>query len=147
MKKYLSVFCLLMFTTTISKSQYGMTPAIVIDSFAAKYANTTAIVWKGNNYSFQATFKMGDNEMKSAFSTKGKWLGTETKMIYNNLPAEVKDGFMKSKYAVIPIRDIAKLEEKGKPLQYRITVMKGTLNKTSLVFSNTGELMSEKNFL
>ena len=37
--------------------------------------------------------------IKSAFSTKGKWLGAETKMIYNNLPAEVKDGFMKTKYA------------------------------------------------
>ena len=147
MKKYLSICCLLIFLTTISNAQYGKSPAIVLDSFAVKYPNATAIAWKGNNYSFKATFKMGDNEIKSAFSTKGKWLGAETKMIYNNLPAEVKDGFMKSKYAVIPIRDIAKLEEEGKPLQYRITVMKGTLNKTSLVFSNTGELMSDKNFL
>ena len=140
-------FILAMCSTTFVNAQYGKTPAIVIDSFAAKYANATAIVWKDNNYSFQAAFKIGDSEMKSTFSSKGKWLGAETKMIYNNLPAEVKEGFMKSKYAAIPIRDIAKLEERGKPLQDRIIVMKGTLNKTSLVFSNTGQLMSEKNFL
>ena len=147
MKKYLSIFCLLIFLTTISNAQYGKPPAIVIDSFEAKYTSATTLVWKDNNYSFQAAFKMGNSEMKSTFSSKGKWLREETKMIYNNLPAEVTDGFMKTKYAAIPIRDIAKLEERGKPLQYRITVMKGTLNKTSLVFSNTGQLMSDKNFL
>ena len=60
-----------MCSTTFVNAQYGKTPAIVIDSFAAKYTNATAIVWKDNNYSFQAAYLVFINP---SFTSAGRLL-------------------------------------------------------------------------
>ncbi len=147
MNKICSILLLNLFLFQFLNAQNKSISTVVLDSFNARFPNATAVVWNDMFTSCRVTFTIGTAEMKATFSSKGNWFRTETKITYNLLPDVVKEGFKKTKYANIPVKDVSKTEEKNKPIQYRITVMKGAVNKTGLVFSTEGTLISEKNFL
>ena len=147
MNKICSILLLTLFLFHYSNAQNKSISTVVLDSFNARFPNASAVVWNDMFTSCRASFKTGTTEMKATFSGKGNWFRTETKITYDLLPDSVKEGFKKTKYANIPVKDASKTEEKNKPVQYRITVMKGAVNKTGLVFSTEGALVSEKNFL
>ena len=147
MNKLCSVLLLILFSVQLTYAQNKSISTVVLDSFNARFPNATEPIWNDMFTSCRVSFKMGATEMKATFSSKGNWFRTETKITYDLLPDAVKEGFKKTKYANIPVKDASKTEEKNKPIQYRITVMKGAVNKTGLVFSSEGALISEKNFL
>ncbi len=147
MNKICSMLLLALFLFHYSNAQNKSISTVVLDSFNARFPNASAVVWSDMFTSCRASFKVETAEMKATFSSKGNWFRTETKITYDLLPDVVKEGFKKTKYANIPVKDVSKTEEKNKPIQYRITVMKGAVNKTGLVFSTEGALVSEKNFL
>jgi hypothetical protein len=141
-KKWMfSIFLLLaMFT---AKAQFRKIPGDVTDSFKVKYENALGVSWKDRLSSFQADFTIGDKEMKALFTSKGEWIKTETADTYTNIPADVKDGFKKSKYADMDVLDVAQIEDKDNQTQYRIVVKKNDFNKRSLIFSKVGQLISD----
>ena len=134
------VLLLVMFS---AKAQFRKIPAVVTDSFKVRFENASGVSWKDKLTSFQADFKQGEKEMKASFSSNGEWLKTETKHTYQSLPAEVKDGFKKSKFADLNVLDVLQVDEKDKDTQYRIIVKKNDVAKRSLVFSKTGQLTSD----
>ena len=142
-KKWM-ISLLLVFSLSAVNAQFRKVPAEVTDAFKAKYTNADHVSWKDKFSSFQADFKVGENAMKSLFNSKGEWLKTETKFGFENLPADVKDGFKKSKYADMVVSDIMQVEEKEKGPEYRMVVKKGDFNKKTLVFAKTGQLISDK---
>ena len=123
-------------------AQFRKIPAEVTDAFKAKYAEASGVTWRDKLSSFQAEFKVGEKEMRSVFSSKGDWLRTETKFDYVSLPAEVKDGFKKSKYADLSVLEVNRVEEADQ-INYKVIVKKSEFNKKFLVFSKTGQLMSD----
>jgi hypothetical protein len=138
------IFSLLFMVAACSvNAQFRKIPAEVTDAFKAKYADASSVSWKDRLSSFEADFKVGDREMKSFFSPKGEWLKTETKYSYTSLPSEVKDGFKKSKYAELSVVDVTQIDDKDKGPQYKIVVKKNEYSKKNLVFSKTGQLMSD----
>ena len=141
-KKWMFSFILLIAMNS-ANAQFRKIPAEVTDSFKAKYENASGVSWKDKITSFQAEFKQGDKEMRATYSSTGDWLKTETKHSYESLPADVKDGFKKSKFADLPVVDVLQVEEKDKETQYRIVVKKNDIAKRSLVFSKTGQLISD----
>lgn len=141
-KKGMLSFVLLLLMYTVN-AQFRKIPAEVTDSFKAKYENASGVSWKDKITSFQADFKERDKELKATFSSNGEWIKTETKLPYESLPADVKDGFKKSKFADLSVVDILQVEEKGKETQYKIVVKKNDIAKRSLVFSKTGRLISD----
>lgn len=141
-KKWLFSFVLLLFMTS-AKAQFRKIPADVTDSFKVRYEDASGVSWKDRLSSFQADFSMGDKEMKALFSSKGEWIKTETKHTYNTLPANVKDGFKKSKYADLEVLDVTQIEDRDNQTQFRIVVKKNNFNKRSLIFSNDGQLVSD----
>jgi len=130
-----------------SNAQFRKIPAEVTDAFKAKYNNASGVSWKDKLSSFEANFKVGEKEMKASYSSKGEWLKTETKHTYNSLPAEVKDGFKKSKYADLSVIEVTLIEEKDEAPQYKVVVKKNEYNKRNLVFSKTGQLLSDNGTL
>lgn len=131
---------LVMFSTN---AQFRKIPAEVTESFKAKYENASGVSWKDKLTSFQAEFKQGEKEMRATFSSDGEWVKTETKQTFESLPSDVKDGFKKSKFADLNIIDVFQVDEKDKEGQYRIVVKKNDIAKRSLVFSNTGQMISD----
>lgn len=141
-------FSLIFLVTVFSaNAQFRSIPAVVTDAFKTKYGNATAVTWKDKISAFQADYKIGEVEMKSSFNAKGEWLRTERKHTFTTIPADVKDGFKKSKYADLTVGDIIEVQEKDKQTQYRVTVKKGDFNKKKLVFAKTGQLMSDNGLL
>ena len=134
---------LLMLGMFVANAQFRKIPAEVTDSFKARYENASAVTWKDKMSYFQAEFKMGDKVMKANFSSKGEWLKTETKHQYATLPADVQDGFKKSKYATMEVKDVLQVEEKAKDSQYKVVVKKNDYNKKTLVFASNGQLLSD----
>lgn len=59
------------------------------------------------------------------------------------MPAEIKDGLGKSKYADWPVKEVTYVEEKGKQPQCLMQVRKGNLQKENLYFSVSGQLLEE----
>lgn len=141
-KKWMFSFVLLFAIFSVN-AQFRKIPAEVTDSFKVRYENASGVSWKDKLTSFQADFKQGDNEMRAAFSSSGEWIKTETKHDYESLPADVKDGFKKSKFADLNILEVLEVEEKDKETQYRIVVKKNDIAKRSLVFSKSGQLISD----
>jgi hypothetical protein len=139
---------LIFFTLVASaNAQFRKIPAEVTDAFKTKYATASSVSWKDKWSAFQAEFKVGEKEMKSIFSNKGEWRKTEIKHNYVHLPLEVKDGFKKSKYAEMNVLDIIQIEEKDKQTQFHVTVKKTDFGKKHLVFSKTGQLLSDNGLL
>lgn len=138
------VFFLLMLTVN---AQFRKIPAVVTDAFKAKYANASGLEWKDKLTSFEADFKSGDKDMKAFFTSKGEWIKTETEHTYNSLPVEVKDGFKKSKYAELNVLSVTQVEDKEKGVLYKIVVKKSEYTKRSLVFSKTGQLISDNGII
>jgi hypothetical protein len=138
------VFSFVLFLVMFSvNAQFRKIPAEVTDSFKAKYENASGVSWKDKITSFQADFKENDKEMKANFSSTGEWMKTETRYSYEKLPSDVKDGFKKSKFANLNVVDVLEVEERDKETQYRIVVKKNDIGKRSLVFSKTGQLISD----
>lgn len=133
----------LLFVMFSVNAQFRKIPAEVTDSFKVKYENASGVSWKDKLTSFEATFKQGDKEMKAFFSWKGEWIKTETKDSFDNLPADVKDGFKKSKYADLGPLEVLQVDEKDNEIQYRLVVKKNDFNKRSLLFSRDGQLVSD----
>jgi hypothetical protein len=115
----------------------------VTDSFKTKFDDATKVSWKDNLINFQASFKIGSDNVKAYYSSKGEWLKTETNYTLDGIPKEIKDGFKKSKYADWQLKDIFFIEEYNKQPRYRIQVRKGDLQKKNLYFSSTGQLLED----
>ena len=145
-RKWFFSFAFLL-SSFVGIAQFRKIPAEVTDAFKAKYAKATAVSWRDKFSSFQADFKIGETEMKSTFNSQGEWLKTERKHVFITIPADVKDGFKKSKYAGLTVSDITEVQEKDKVTQYKLTVKKGDLNKKRLIFSNTGQMISDNGLL
>ncbi len=143
-----SMFSFVFFLAVLSvQAQFRKIPAVVTDAFKARFANASAVEWKDKLTAFEADFKTGDKEMKASFSSKGEWLKTETKHTFNSLPNDVKDGFKKSKYANLTVADATQIDDKDKGVLYKVVVKKNEYNKRNLMFSKTGQLVSDNGTL
>lgn len=126
-----------------ANAQFRKIPGEVTDAFKEKYSNASQVSWKDNITSFQASFKIGNDNLKAYYNSKGEWQKTEKTYTPDALPRDVKDGFKKSKYAGWEVKDILYVEEKDKQPQYRMQVRKSDLQKKNLYFSTSGQLLDD----
>ena len=136
-------FCLFFSVLFFAKAQIGKIPADVTDAFAARYPHATKVEWRDKLRYFEASFQLNGYSITASFSSNGEWQGSERILDFDQLPDEVRDGFLKSKYADRQKKDIYELQESGKPLQYRITVQKSGIEKKNLYFDVNGRLLKE----
>ena len=136
-------FCLFFSVLIVAKAQIRKIPADVTDAFATRYPHATKVEWRDKLHYFEASFQLNGSSITASFSSNGEWQGSERVLGFNQLPDEVRDGFLKSKYADRQKKDIYELQELGKPLQYRITVQKSAIEKKNLYFDVNGRLLKE----
>ncbi|MGI8635954.1 MAG: PepSY-like domain-containing protein [Segetibacter sp.] len=142
LQKWMFSFVFLLAVLSVN-AQFRKIPAVVTDAFKAKYASASGLEWKDKLTSFEADFKSGGKDMRAFFTSKGEWTKTETENTFNSLPVEVKDGFKKSKYADLSVLSVMQVEDKEKGFLYKIAVKKNDYNKRNLVFSASGQLVSD----
>jgi len=136
-------FCLFFSVLFFANAQIRKIPAEVTDAFTARYPHATKVEWRDKLHYFEASFQLNGSSITASFSSNGGWEGSERELDFNQLPDEVRDGFLKSKYADRQKKDIYELQELGKPLQYRISVQKSGIQKKNLYFDVNGRLLKE----
>ena len=132
-------FCIFL----IAGAQIRKIPASVTDAFATLYPHASHVEWKDKLEHFQAKFQLNGCTMTAAFSSKGEWEESERELNFEQLPNEVQNGFLKSKYAERRKTDACEIQQLGKPLQYRISVEKSSIEKKILYFDVNGKLVKE----
>jgi uncharacterized protein YxeA len=140
MKKLAFFICSIFLIASTTQAQFRKIPGEVTDSFKVRYPNAKSVSWKDKTTSFQATFTLGNDEYTAKYNSKGEWQQSEKKIKEEDLPAAVKDGLAKSKYADWKIGNVIHRDMPGNKVEYSITVSNGTLSKRILTFSNEGQL-------
>jgi Putative beta-lactamase-inhibitor-like, PepSY-like len=152
MKKllYLTLIFGALFTAAGAKAQFGSIPGVVTDSFKVKYPDAKSVSWSGKLSSFNATFTLENEKHIAKFNKKGEWQNTTKDISRDAMPAAIKDGLAKSKYAnptEWEVRSVTVRYLPGNITQYIILVAKNDIQKRSLLFSNDGQLMKDGNTL
>jgi len=124
-------------------AQFRKIPGEVTDSFKVRYPNAKSVSWKDKTTSFQATFVLGDENYTAKYNSKGEWQQSEKKIKKEELPAPVKDGLSKSKYADWETGNVIHRDLPGNKVEYVITVSNGTLSKRVLTFNSDGQLKKD----
>jgi len=130
---------------TSAQAQFRKIPSSVTDSFKLKYPSAAAVEWQDKVTAFQANFTQENEKYQARFSSKGEWQGTTKRISEDKIPAAVKDGLAKSKYAA-PDWKIGTITVKYLPdgkTQYGIFVSKSDINRKNLLFSSEGQLLKD----
>ena len=137
-------FLLLLFVlvAAIAHAQIRKIPAEVTDAFAARYPHAEKVSWRDKVSYFEAQFMLNGFEMSAGFNSKGDWQRTERKIKFSDLPDDVEDGFLKSKYADWEKGSVVEIDEDSEPVIYRILVKKN-IQKKYLFFTTSGKLNRE----
>lgn len=149
MKKLLSFILIggLLFTTATVQAQFRSIPGVVTDSFKVRYPAATAVSWEDKISSFQATFTLNNEKYQAKYKTDGGWISSDKKIKQDVLPAAVKDGLSKSKYADWKVGTITQRYFPGDSVNYIIFVAKSDLNRKNLTFSTSGQLLKDNTTL
>jgi len=130
-------------TAAAANAQFGSVPGVVTDSFKIKYPNAKTVTWRDNIGSFQATFKLDSNTYVAKYSKKGEWQNTDKKIQASGIPAAVKDGLTKSKYADWRVGTVTERQLPGNKTIYIIFVSKSDINRKNLTFASDGQLLKD----
>ena len=126
-----------------ANAQVRKLPAVVTEAFKKKYPDATNVEWHDKLTLFLASFDMNNERYDARFNNKGVWQNTESELETSELPAPIKDGYNKSKYAEWKINTITRIDLPGEKIQYRVQAGKSDLQKKNLLFSNTGQLLKD----
>jgi hypothetical protein len=153
MKKllYLSLICGFLFTAVGVNAQFGSVPGVVTDSFKVKYPSAKTVSWSSKiGGTYQATFTFDNEKYVAKFNKKGEWQSSSKEISKDAMPAAVKDGLSKSKYANATeweVRSVTVRYLPGSATQYIILVAKNDIQKRNLLFSTDGRLLKDGNTL
>jgi len=142
------VLCLAIavFVTLAASAQLGKIPVAVTAAFAKQYTTAKQVSYNDNLSDYSVSFLLDSNKMIAHYNSKGVWKGSEKEVAFEQLSAEVKEGFAKSKFADWKASGATILyltEKQGGGEQYRIRVTKGDIQRKYLYFNRTGRLVRD----
>lgn len=126
-----------------ANAQIRKIPAEVTNSFSEKYGEAKNVEWKDKLSNFAATFELNGDKYEAKFNKKGEWINTEKELDVNDLPDNVKDGLAKSKYADWELKSLYKIDLPDDKTQYRVHVVKTSVQQKNLLFNSAGKLLKD----
>ncbi|MBC7933971.1 MAG: PepSY-like domain-containing protein [Rhizobacter sp.] len=138
-----SLTVLLAFLFQFSYSQVTGVPQSAKDNFAKQYPAAQDVDWDNDVVNVNVRFTLNSEKMNAEYSNKGTWKNTYQNTSFEKLPAEVQDGFKKSKYADREITDTKIIYLPADVTQYRIRAEKNDVEKKYLYFDTTGKLLRD----
>jgi len=145
MKKIIILCLPILFISSVLSAQIRKIPAEVITAFEKQYPSAQTVEYKDVLTSVNVHFVMDSIKMNARYTNGGEWKETEKEWNYYNLPQEVKDGYMKSKYAdgEWEVKETTVILLPGDVEQYRLRVDKGDIQKRYLYFDQYGRLLRD----
>jgi hypothetical protein len=146
MKKIIFLMSLISLTLFANKSfsqKIRDIPKAVEKTFSEQYNGAANIDYRDQLIGVDVAFELNGEKMIASYTNKGIWKETAKEWTFDKLPAEVKDGFQKSKYADRTVDEAKLIYLPGDSTQYRIKVKKSDIEKKYLYFNPTGRLLRE----
>jgi hypothetical protein len=126
-----------------AEAQGDNVPSVVKETFNQQYPNAENVVYEDNLLQVWVNFVLNGDNMRANYTRKGQWKNTEKDWSYDQLPAAVKDGFLKSKYADREIEETKIIYRAGGTQWYRLKARKNGLQKKHLFFNEQGRLVED----
>ena len=126
-----------------SFAQIREIPKEVDEAFYKQYPKAERAEFKDNLINVKVSFELDGEQYIATYSSKGVWKETEKEWRYDKLPAAVKDGFEKSKYADWEVKETLIIYRAGGTERYRLRAEKGDVKRKNLFFNDKGRLMEE----
>lgn len=143
MRKAVFFLCAL-FLSTMLFAQVRKIPAAVTEAFSKKYPMARDVKYDDNLINVHVKFEMDSAKMIAKYDNDGNWKETEKESTYEQLSADVKDGFQKSKYAEEwKVTETAIISMPDGSERYRLKVEKNDLLKKYLFFDKKGRLIRD----
>ncbi|RYY88249.1 MAG: hypothetical protein EOO15_09620 [Chitinophagaceae bacterium] len=142
----LACFCAVLCSFSAS-AQLGKIPSAVTDSFSRQYPDAKQVSYGDNLGDYTVRFLIDTSRMTAHYNKKGVWQGSDRAIAFESLSADVKDGFMKSKFSDWQVKEVLQLylnAAQGGGEQYRIKVSKGDFKNRYLYFNRSGRLVKDK---
>jgi hypothetical protein len=146
---FVSLFAGAVFFMSLSAgAQLRKLPSDVTDSFNVRFPGANKVEWKDKITVWQADFIFNNATEQAKFNSKGQWQSTEKTIKQEDLPAIVKDGLSKSKYAVDwKVESVYERSLPGGIIQYHIEVYKSDIQRKNLLFSDAGRMLKDASTL
>jgi putative PepSY-like beta-lactamase-inhibitor len=140
-KKLVWMIAAFLFVAATATAQIREIPKIVEETFANQYKDASNIEFKDELVRVDVSFELEGEKMLATYSNKGVWKETKKQFDFSRLPAEVKDGFDKSKYADRTVEETVVIYLPGGGEQYRVLAKKSDVEKKYLYFNTKGRLL------
>ena len=132
---------LLQVYSSVSQAQVTTVPDQAKENFFKQYPDAKNIQWQNDVVNVNVRFEQDTNKMYAEYNNKGIWKWTLKDYDYEMLPADVKEGFAKSKYAGREVIETKVMYLPGYVIQYRLKVEKSNLEKKYVFFTTQGKLV------
>jgi len=127
-----------------SFAQIRKTPPSVTTAFEKQYPNALKVQYEDNLLNVQVHFVSDSGKMVAKYNGDGEWKETEREFNYDSVPADVKTGFEKSKYATEwKVKQTSILYLPHEEVRYRVKVEKNDVQKKYLFFDRHGRLIKD----
>jgi hypothetical protein len=145
MKIYFRALLMFVFLVNASAAfaQLRKVPAEVTEALKVKYPDARNVSWQDKISDFVASFDLGSDRYQTRFTSHGDWESSEKTLRTGELPASIKDGLQKSKYADWPIKSAYERLLSGDKKEFRILAAKTDIQKKKLFFAEDGQLIKD----
>ena len=117
--------------------------ALIVKAFNTQYPNATRVEWETKAGYKVADFILNAKECEAWFDIDGTWVLTETDILFNELPAVVRESFSAGTYGTWRVDDVDKLERPDAETVYVIEV-EGA-GEVDLYYAEDGTLIKAVN--
>lgn len=114
----------------------------IVNAFQDKYPDAKKVSWENKLDYKVAEFIQDNHSCEAWFDTSGKWIMTETDILFEQLPLPIQEHFVLSAYAGWRIDDVDKIERYNTETVYIIEVESGE-QEVELYYSADGTLIKE----
>ena len=139
--RLISFLFLLLCCSSMVQAQVTTVPDQAKENFFKQYPDAKNIQWQNDVLNVNVRFEQDTNKMYAEYNNKGIWKWTLKDYDYELIPADVKEGLSKSKYAGRQVLETKVMYLPGYVIQYRLKVEKSNLEKKYLFFTTQGKLV------
>jgi hypothetical protein len=137
---FVAMFCLF---AVLAQAQGAKMPDPIKETFSTQYPQAADVSYRDNLVSGLVLFTQNGEKYAAYYTKKGVWKSTEKDWTFDQLPADVKDGFSKSKFADWKVDETKIIYRPGGTERYRLKATKSDLQKRYLYFNKNGQLVED----
>jgi hypothetical protein len=145
MKKLSILVCCLLFICAFTFAQESAqikVPALVNNAFKAKFPAATKVKWEKEGKSYEAEFLQNNVETSALFGFDGKWIETEIKIEFNDLPSAVQQE-INTRFNDYKKNEFNKITHVSKGVYYEVEIEQGK-DKYDIMFDKNGKIIERK---